>query len=484
MTSPRRTARTKDTRNKTRGLATLLRVAAGLVVSVSGVSDAHAAFGTRVLTAVEPQEPLPEIWLGVGFEHQRRSATISREFIRVEGEDRDATDVRELEFSEYTHRLLVDLRVGIFHDLELRVSVPFILENRSEIGFLDGVEGLSSIWNPQSPSRANNPAIDWAYPLTQVPAERERAGLGDMVFGLGWAPFVEHKDTAYPTVALRVDLTVPTGTRRDPTDPESLPEVDGRGGVGLGQTIFDFSIGLSRQIGQAPTLDPYVQIGARLPVAMGAQDRAGLDPPPSGRFRVGSEIVLSEVPDRGVRYALDLGFGVRYVAEGRTYSELSDYLPNFDQTRLPAEPVYNDYGNAGNYDTTRTGARCGILVGVPCGELNQVEEYVELSGSFALHIQPIEWLLFRGGVTLGFVSDHLITAEKVGEDLDPPSAANATCPSSGSNAPCLGQVNAQNSQGIDERSPYYDPRYDQPGRRLRVEDVFDVNAFFSTTITF
>lgn len=448
-------------------------------------SSVHASFGTRVLTAVEPETPFPEIWFGVGFEHRRHSANISRELILDDITPPMTNDFRELTFSEYTHRLLVDMRVGVFHDLEFHVQVPFILENRSEIGFQDGVEGVSSIWNPSAPSLANNPDVPWAYPLTEVPAARERAGLGDMVFGLAWAPFVESKDMAHPTVALRVDITVPTGSWRDPTDPASLPSVRGRGGVGLGQTIIDLSTDISRRIGhETPSVDPYLQVGGRLPIATGAQDRAGLEPPPSARFRIGSELVLFDDPDRRVRHAVDLGFGVRYVASGRTYSELSDYLPSFDQTRVAGDPVYNDYANPQNYRVTRDGARCGLLQGVPCGELNQVADYVELSGTLAFHVQPVDWLLFRGGLTVGFVNDHLITGERAGEDLDPPSAANENCPPANPTSPCRGRVNAENSQGFDERSPYYDPRYDQPGRRLRVEDVLDINAFIMTTLTF
>jgi hypothetical protein len=45
-------------------------------------------------------------------------------------------------------------------------------------------------------------------------------------------------------------------------------------------------------------------------------------------------------------------------------------------------------------------------------------------------------------------------------------------------------VNAVNSRGEDERSPYYDPRYDQPGRRLRAEGIFTLSAFANLAITF
>lgn len=474
-----------------------MRVAAPLcsvLLSVLFAASAQAAFPTRVKTAVEPGHMLPEFWLGVGFEHRRKSAKINREWVQRDENSNAplaAEDVGDLDFSQYEHRLNLDLRVGIFRDLELRVRAPIVLAYRSSIDFQDGRSGTSTIFG--NSNFANNPAFDYRYPITQVPAERQRAGFGDMVFGLAWSPLHDGKDEAYPTLTLAADITAPTGSRWDPADQAALVDTDGTGGVGLGQTVFDLSVGLSKRmrIG-TPVFDPYVVLGARLPVATPTQRDLGMQPAFSGRVTVGSELVVHERVDKRQRYAIDVSFGLRYVGIGRTYSELSDYLPNFDQTKVPGNragsglPIdavtYDDYANPDNYASQVTGAQCGVNAGIPCGELNRVDEHLEMAGTFALHIQPSEWFTFRGGVTVGFVSNHMITAEKVGQDLDPADAAGQTC--GGPDSPCVGRVNAQNSEGVDERSPYYDPRYDQPGRRLLAEGIFTLTAFATLAATF
>lgn len=474
-----------------------MRVAASLstaLVALVLAAPAHAAWPTRVMTAVEKHAPLPEVWLGVGFEHIRKSAKINREWVQRDPASNMATlaqDVGDLNFKEWEHRLNIDARVGIFRDLELHLRAPIILAYSSEISFQKDAQNTSTIFG--NDINANNPAFDYRYPITQVPASRTRGGFGDMTFGLAWSPLNDAKDEAYPTLTFTGDVIAPTGSRRDPSDPASLPDTSGRGGMGQGQTIFDLSIGLSKRMRLGtPVLDPYVVFGTRLPVATAAQKEIGMQPPVSGRVTVGSELVLHENVKARQRYALDLSFGLRYIGVGRTYSELSDYLPNFDQTKvpdnrtvgnLPRDAVtYDDYGNPNNYATQAAGALCGITPGVPCGELNRVDEHMQIKGTMAVHIQPSPWLTFRGGVSLGFVTSHLITAEKVGEDLDPPSASNTSC--GGVDSPCVGRVNAQNSQGVDERSQYYDPRYDQPGRRLRAENIFTLTAFATLAATF
>lgn len=464
------------------------------LIALIVAAPSQAAWPTRVMTAVEKDSPLPELWLGVGFEHIRKSAKINREWVQRDQATNEpllAQDVGDLDFSEYQHRLNLDLRVGIFRDLEVHIRAPIILAYSSEISFQPNAEATSTIFG--NDVNANNPNFDYRYPITEVPASRTRGGFGDMTFGLSWSPLNDLKDEAYPTLTFTGDIIAPTGSRRDPSDPASLPDTDGRGGMGEGQTVFDLSMGLSKRMRVGtPLLDPYVVFGARLPIATAAQKELGMQPAVSGRVTVGSELVVHENIKAKQRYALDLSFGLRYVGIGRTYSELSDYLPNFDQTKVPGNrtmgnlPIdavtYDDYANPDNYATQVAGAECGIRTGVPCGELNRVDEHLEMKGTVAAHIQPSEWITFRAGVSVGFVSDHLITAEKVGEDLDPASASNQSC--GGIDAPCVGRVNAQNSQGVDERSEYYDPRYDQPGRRLRAENIFTLTAFATLAATF
>lgn len=463
----------------------------------SMAGNARAAWETQTLSAIEKNKTLPDVYVEVTWDRLLTQAKITREWIQ----DNRALDVKELRFKDEIMRLLFDLRVGIYHDLEFHLRAPLILQDASDIRFAAGVDGVSTIFGS---ANANSPPPDPAnedlshnnprYPITQVPATRARHGFGDMIFGLQWSPVVDSKDEAFPTLTLRADIITPTGARRDPTDQRALANGPG-GSVGLGTTVFDLSIGLSRRMrSEVPTFDPYMIFGAQIPIATSAQKQFGMEPPATGRFRVGTEVIVSEDPPADQKYAFDLSFGVQYVGIGRTYSELSDYLPNFNQRNVTTTQadgkvigrdavVYSDYDNPGKYTAgPLDGASCGMVQRVPCGELNRVDEYLQLQSQFALHIRPAKYALFRMGIGFGVNTDHFLTTERVGTDSDPPldpAADKATC-----SGGCNGRVNAHNSKGDDERSQYYDPRYDAPGRRLRIEETTNFTLFFTGAATF
>lgn len=487
-------------------ITTRKALAACAIVALSSPRLASAAWPTEVLTAAEKGNTL-DIDLSLGFDRSFRQAKITREWIQEERGTRQSLEVKELRYVETTQRLLLGLRLGLYHDLEFHAVAPIVLSQDYLIRFAKGVEGRSTIAG--SPN-ADDPAFVGVprYPLTDVDGQgqRFRAGFGDMIFGLAWSPFVDHKDEAWPTITLRGDITVPTGAVHDPSDQKAL-RAAARGGVGLGQTVFDLSLGVSRRMREAtPALDPYLLFGATIPISNSSQQDRGMDAPATGRFLVGTEIILVDKPKEFQRYAIDVSFETRYVGSGRTYSELSDFLPSFEQTKVLAnrpQPVsadqaddfyYSDYDNPANYAATLEGAQCGKVIGVPCGELNRVDEFVQMVGTLAVHLQFAEFALLRTGLSFQHDTDHFLTNERVGSDLDPPglSAAQNQCDGD----VCYGRVNARNSfydrendtcpagRTCDERSKYYDPRYDAPGRRFRIEEVADFTFFVSGVATF
>ena len=279
-----------------RGFLTLILV----VASAHGARDARGAWPTRVLSAVEPNAPFPELHIDVSWERSARQARIAREWIQETeahaGDGsvttlREARDVRELDYTEVTERLLVGLRVGLYRDLEFHARAPIVLDSRSSVAFAGSSESTSTVWGS---SNADNPALPYRFPITEVPSTRRRAGLWDMTFGMAWSPFVDRKDEAFPTITLRADVTAPTGATRLPEDQEALPGGSG-GKVGRGETAFEFAIGLAKRMGTTtPTIDPYVEFGARLPIPTSSQEKRGYEPAPSGGFELGAEVVVYE----------------------------------------------------------------------------------------------------------------------------------------------------------------------------------------------
>jgi hypothetical protein len=467
-------------------------------------TGARAAWETEVLTAAEKGNPL-DLNLSLGFDRKQKKAKITREWVQEIDGTLQQVDVKELRYEETQQRLLLGLRLGLYHDLEFHALAPIVLSSDTLIRFAIGTEGASTIIGSPNADDPNHVGVP-RYPITGVMGEegqRYRAGFGDMVFGLAWSPFVDDKDEAWPTLTLRGDITVPTGAVRDPVDQNALRQAS-RGSIGLGQTIFDLSIAVSRRMGEAtPAFDPYLVFGATIPISNAAQRQKGMEAPATGRFIVGTEIIVHENEKDFQRYGVDFSFETRYIGTGRTYSELSDYLPAFDQTKILAnrpQPVpgdeaddvfYNDFDNRQNYGATLDGARCGKVEGVPCGELNMVDEHLTLMGTFAVHLRFAEFALLRTGVAYSHATDHFLTNERVGKDLDPP-GTQETC----DGAPCAGKVNARNSfydrttntcasgKTCDERSKYYDPRYDAPGRRFRIEEEGSFTFFISGVATF
>lgn len=481
------------------GVAAVAGLLAAACITCPG-QEAEAAYPTHVLSAAEPNAPWPELNLGAQFRYEESRGQITREWFATDG--LRAQDVRELEYSESTQYLDLKARIGLYHDLELRITAPVVLSYESRLGFAEGVGPSSTVYAPGYidagggvvNTNADDPGYATRYPITGVPSSRQRSGMGDIRFGLAWSPVQETKDLGWPTLTLIGEITTPTGDLWEPGDVEALP--GGKGGnVGRGMTVVDLSIGLSkRSSGGNPSFDPYFVLGTKLPIASGAQLDRGMEPPISARAEAGTAFVVHADPTARTRYALDLGILMRFIGSGRTYSPLSDYLPNFDQTRVESGIVgYDDYANPDNY---RNGGAGGVSCsgvrldraartqvdatpGVACGELNQVDEHLHLGGQLALHLQPSRYFFLRAGAKLAYITDHLLTNERAGTDTDP-----ADAPQTCSGGACFGRINASNAAGQDERSPYYDPRYDAPGRRFRLEEAFTWSVFVEGMLMF
>jgi hypothetical protein len=125
---------------------------------------------------------------------------------------------------------------------------------------------------------------------------------------------------------------------------------------------------------------------------------------------------------------VDLRADLRWVGQGRTYTQIADAL----------------------------------------GKLTFAEEHVGGTASLGVYGRVAAFLMFRVVGSFGVESAHFITSEPIGKDLNGD-----------------GRVTLSNGSGGSlEQSPTYDFRLDQVGRRLRAEPSIAWGVSGSMQLTF
>ena len=141
-----------------------------------------------------------------------------------------------------------------------------------------------------------------------------------------------------------------------------------------------------------------------------------------GGVSFGAEFLPYVDPARFVRVALQLSFTADYVSEGRVFNELSDALQ---------KTLYGD-------------------------------EFLRISGTLCARVQASRYAKFHLLATYGHETTHFLTGESIGTDLDGTGLVEL---------PGIDTDPAVDVSPNPEQNPNYDFRYDQPGRRFRVEET-------------
>ena len=409
---------------------------------------ATAADVTRVATSFEDDDPFG-MFLDVNFEHTRRRTKIMRETLPTDAGTRQLAS--ELWHKEFDTRLNLGLTVGIFRDVELSFGLPVVLARNESWNFTSETHpSTSTILN--NCLRANgsltNPACATTgageVPLFAVPLEAFRGGLGNMHFGLAWAIFNQRKDDTKPTWVVGLDYEAPTAKLLDPS---ILTAGDNRGAVGDRVHKYTLYTALSRKSGIA---DPYFRMHYTIPVrgpgaysncdqlfvepqnlgrpencGMPGWDRktTGIQAPHTGGVTFGAEFLVYDQPNR--KFALDLrGIG-NYVSEGRYYNQLSGALR----------------------------------------KLLYTGDYLQMGGQVALTARLSDMLSVRGSGTYLYNTDHALTDEKIGKDLD-------------------GNGSVDLTDNPAEINPNFDFRTDFVSRRFHASESRDIRIELSGTLSF
>ena len=433
--------------------ARLSLLAAGLAVALTVPAPVDAAELTRVASSFDLDNPF-DLDFSVGYARTQRRAKITRE----RHQDGHIANVIEMRYHQVTQEMPMRLAIGLYQDLEIHVGASIVFSDQrlwrypglDEDGQIVTNENNSTVTNNCSTASGNPPLVDAecsgdsfsnAQAIFEIPGKSYRSGLSNINVGIKWAPLSDLRDDTKPKWTLGFDYGTPSSSLLDPSRPTSDSQP---GAIGDKAHRLTVSTALSKRIG---AIDPYVQLHYTFPtrasgyysncenpdnlgnpqncgVGPWSFKETGYKPPHVAGLLFGAEFFAYDDPSRRQSVSIDLQLGGNYVSSGRTYNELSDAL----------------------------------------GKLLWTEEHMTVGGTFGLNARPAEYVQLRLGASLYHETEHFLTGESIGKDID---------------GACQGDTSKTCVElGTNEVNPTFDFRYDMPGRRFRISEtnVFTVMA--------
>jgi hypothetical protein len=403
---------------------------------------ASAAEVTRAASSFEDNHPFG-MYVDVGYERTEHDGIITRE--NQTGTGAGTVDTHELNYRNVDSRMNIDLHIGLWKNLEFSVGVPVVFSQTDAYGFAAGrnasnsdlvnncVSATGALYDPTCLATGAG-----AQSIGKIPSTNYRSGLGDLRFGLTYSIFKQSQDPSNPDWNVYLKYEAPTAKRRDPAGGDSPSDFTG---VGDKVHRYTFGTAFSRRLAAA---EPYFKVEYVLPFrgpsfysncdrtdlnnlaapencSDGYWSRAetGINAPHVFNMNFGTEVIALE-NKANQRIVLDFRGIASYYTAGRYYNEASALFQ----------------------------------------KLMSSDGYLEVGGSVALIAQPVSWVTFRLRGSYSYQTDHGISTEPLGKDIDGD-----------------GRISYQGSPA-PEVNPTFDYRADLVGRRLRIIDngVFAVNV--------
>ncbi|MDF1563394.1 MAG: hypothetical protein P1V51_10130 [Deltaproteobacteria bacterium] len=421
---------------------------------------ARAAEITEVADAADGEDPF-DLELELGWNRVLKQSKITRENLQGGG----ILDVTELRHKQVISEMQIRARAGLYKDLEINFMLPIVFADTQtwRSADLDGLPQQSTIF--QQDGICPNGTIDTVNctgamfdfdPFVGSDNNSYRGGLGDFHVGLAWGILNDERDRYDPSWTIGFDWQAPTADKRS----QSNVSHDSANPAAIGEktNYFTFYTALSKNLG---LVDPFVDFHYRLPSPQvphawhncenpsnladfdpdddqvgttctndpighewvrEGNNRGGYMPSHVGGMTFGAEFLPYVDPERYVRVAFQLSFTADYVSEGRVFNELSDALQ---------KSLYGD-------------------------------EFLRLSGTLGVRVQASRYAKFHVLATYGHETEHFLTGESIGKDLDDTGLVEL---------PGIDTDPTSDVSPNPEQNPNYDFRYDQPGRRFRVEET-------------
>ncbi len=384
--------------------------------------------------------------------------------------------VKELRYQEVRHEVIPRARFGLWHDLELMIEAPIVVQSEQELRFAgDGGDPDSVAITPENSSIAPGVRNDGVDPenLFEVPgALPTRAGFGDLLVMVRYSPVAYersglragHEELPSDFTRLRGDWTLELGWRI-PTG-----EVKAFGNEGVGRGVHELVLGtaFSRRFN---FVDPYTSLHGIAVIPSDdslfkdygdAQDHVG--PGHRLEFEMGAEIVPYQDNKKGMKVLIDLGVGAVWRGEGRDYNELFDALASGGESCKPEGP--DGAKNCARYNPDSRSVLSGDgNTGVPHDGITTVEQYMTFRAHLGLGLHVRKYVRFALEAGIAHDTEHFLSGADIGRDLDGTGLVEP-------------RDNPRFHGNGEEHNPTYVKAIDEVGRRLRVEEttVFDVIA--------
>jgi hypothetical protein len=461
-----------------------MRLSAGLALAIACLHSplVRAADITDVATAFDEGNPF-DFRFRVRYDHTEKRAQIKRELEGLSASQDRLLIFKDLLYQQHRDTLTMRAEAGLFQDLMVHFELPIIISEVEDYK-LDQSEGNNCIYppaaNPNCVNKSNSTTIaDGIVPPNGFDAQHMGAGFtgADTMIFRGVQRGANGGSGADAFDTLNVGLTwAPLNQRRDDTKPTWIVGIEGQFSVGNIKAFnrirpdanHAVSEGIHRLIAHTAIshkfryFDPYIGLWYMYPIARDSslfQDygpaQKQKNPMQQGGTRFGFEAIVFERPEENHRIAFDFRGRLEAHFNGKGYSEAWELIAASPALRCDASVA--DFNPA--CDPSQATNK---YQGQPYTGITTIENYATLGADAALTAQVGRYVHFRFGFDYSHDSSHLIT----NEDIGTPSTAS-------------GRVTMP-----QEFNPAYRAVVDQPGRRLRVDNVDVYNAYIWLQIMF
>ncbi len=396
----------------------------------------------------------------VGFDYWKKTGIITREFKCV-SHDMDlgqfcpdeslVLDRREMKYDAEWQQLAFSAKVGFWRVASIELYLPYILRDRTNLQFDEGVDGTNSSVTPSG----------GAPQLFQLPYDgQDRSGIGDLEARIRFAPMSYARDFTHPNWAIDINIVFPTAELKS-TDNEAT-------GGGLWQVELASAVSARFM----PWFEPYFRLAGNFRVTssgtffeeyVNTQTLAA--PGHQLKIALGIDLIPYENVGKEEFFSIELGADIMYQFEGREYTALYEALgssscdPGDDNA-----PCDLTTFTRGDIDPA-TGERRKT------DGLTDIEQYALVRGSLGFRWQMWKYIQLRFSGWVGHETSHFLSTADAGKNLDNENQVEA------SNSQCVsGSLPSQDTlclceECVNEYNPVYNDAYDALGTRFRTANT-------------